>query len=243
MLYALLLLGLIPAVLLPDYLAEGEAEVDAPVDPQEMQEAPGDLLDDLPGTQEAALLPTVEDDVADGMGETDEGLPPLDEDDQQEPVVVVLQPVIEDDQPAPPGGTEEGLAPVVEDDIDQGYTNPDPNEILPPVIEDDVAADDPDGAPLVPVDEIEAGETATWLNASELGAGNYVEMSGFEVGTDVLNITFDPDHGLPGLTVSVQSSEDGNDSEVLVGGSLIAVLMEAADVPVEDIIVAIQSLQ
>ncbi len=221
MLYALLLLGL-----LPELLAEGEADRDAPVEPEEMEASPGDLLDTLHGPQDALLDPIIEDDVADGVGETDEPFLPLEEDDQMPHEVAVIEPAIEDDLSLPPGDPLEGLQPVVEDDVQQGYSDPDPEDVLAPVIEDDVATNSQDAAPLLQVDEIEAGENATWLNAGELGAGNHVEISRFDVGADVLNLTFDADLGVPGFSVSVLPSEDGLDSEVLVGGSLIAVLID-----------------
>ncbi len=102
---------------------------------------------------------------------------------------------------------------------------------------------DRNDAPLPPVEEIEAGETETWLNASDLAAGSYVEISGFDVGTDVLRVSFDPDHDLPDLDVTIRASGDGADSDVLVGDTLIAVLLDAPDVPIEDILVTVQRLQ
>ncbi len=244
MLYALLILGLIPAVLLPDFLAEQDDGADRGDHPEEPLDVPANLLDDLPEPVEEVLIPLDEDDLSGDPGDDEPALLPLDEDDVPEPEVTVLDPVIEDDQPstAPPDDPIEVQEPIIEDDTDQGYADPDPDDVLPPVIEDDVASDAAGQEPLPPVHEIEASEHGAWLDASDLASGSYAEISGFEVGTDVLHITFDPDHDLPDLDVTLRASEDGEDSEILIGGTLIAVLLDAADVPVEDIIVTIERL-
>lgn len=274
MLYAMLLLGLIPAVLLPDFLAEQDDELDDEPFQHDSQDAPVSLLDDPdeaaleeepePGHAAAAdsLDPVIEDDILIDTEPGDDGLPPVIEEDQQEDELVVLDPLIEDDMPPaePPEITGEVLAPVIEDDSDEGYPDPDEAEILTPVIEDDVAVDDPDEEPLAPVIEddpamAEDGERSdplaednnadtagTWLNANDLASGGYAEISGFDVGTDVLQVSLDPGHGLPDLTVASRPSEDGADSEILIGDRLVAMLKDAPDVPVEDIVLTIQRL-
>lgn len=245
MLYALLLLGLIPVALLPDYLAEQDDGEDRGGEPEERLDTPTNLLDVLPESTDQALEPVVEDDPPGDPEEDEAALPPVVEDDEPEPEVTVLDPVIEDDEPgAPPtGDPDEVLAPVIEDDADPAYPEPDPDDVLPPVIEDDVASDGADSEPLSPVQDLLAGDGGAWLNASDLAAGSYAEISGFEAGTDVLHITFDPDYELPDFDVTIGPSDDGADSEVLVGGTLIAILLDAPDVPIEDIIVILQQLQ
>jgi len=246
MMYALLLLGLIPAVFLPDFLAEQSDDAGDSLEPVESNDASVNLLDTLNAEPpEEALQPVLDDDLSDFEDEIEDPLPPVIEDDVLEPETAVLLPVIEDDLPSEPpqDGQEEALAPVIEDDTDPGYTDPPADEVLAPVVEDDTANQTAQDEALLPIEAIEAGDNETWLNASDLVDGSYAEISGFDVGLDVLNISFDPDHALPSLDVTVRASEDGADSEVLVGDTLIALLVDAPDVPIEDIIVTIQRLQ
>jgi hypothetical protein len=264
MLYAMLLLGLIPAVLLPDFMAESDDEIEDNMLNAGSVEAPVNLLEDptnLPSGE--PLDPAIEDDDAWEADELEEAArTPEIEDDLPNADMAELDPVIEDDLPPVDPPTELGrvLSPVIEDDSDQGYPDPDAAAILSPVIEDDIAFDgtretplppiieddlanqESDEASLRPVEDITDGDTAAWLNASDLESGSYAEISGFEVGTDILGISLDPDHDLPDLSVTIRASHDGADSEVLIGDKLMAVLVGVADVPAEDIILAIQEL-
>ena len=96
--------------------------------------------------------------------------------------------------------------------------------------------------PLDPEDGSEPAESDIWLEAGDLDPDGYAEISGFEPGRDVLNVVFEADHGLPDLDVSVQLSEAGDDTEVFVGGRLIAVLLAAPDVMADEIIVSVQGV-
>ncbi len=119
MLYALLLLGLIPAVLLPDFLAEREDRLIWPAEPTDTSDAAVNLSgrccpDDSP---EDVLLPTSTMTLPGDPGEIEEGLAPLIEDDLPDAEVTVLYPVIEDDSHrTPPDDPDDSQAPVIEDD-------------------------------------------------------------------------------------------------------------------------------
>ncbi len=260
MLYAMLLLGLIPAVLLPDFLSTQDASPENGDEPVHSPDNTVDLLDDPDETgREIPLEPVIEDDEAGEEGADELVLQPIVEDDLPEAEVTVLYPVIEDDlpSPTPPGDPEDALAPVVEDDIDQGYSDPPAEDVLQPVIEDDIAGEGSTDQPLPPVieDDVAATDTAApqveddepstseaWLDASDLAAGSYAEIEGFEVGTDVLRISLDQDHGLPHLDVDVELAANGTDTEVLIGDTLFATILDATGVSPQDIIVQIQRI-
>ncbi len=256
MIYAILLLGLIPAVFLPDILTEDDDAGDGPAESSAHPEQVVDLLD---FAAEAPLPPVVEDDAASGEAVTEDVLPPVIEDDTT-PEEALL-PVIEDDLPPsdPPGDVEEALSPVIEDDVAQGGPQPDPDQILQPVIEDDVARVAPDGPALTPVIEDDAPPalperaeqdrsqgpevelaSEVWLDDDDLAAGSHAEIEGFEPGSDILRISLDPEHGLTDPQVRVDLSENGTDSEVWIGDRLFAALLDAPGVTPDDVMLQVR---
>ena len=172
MLYSLLLLGLLPALFLPDILSGHDEDDDLP-EQQDIDVSDGGILNQLgdftgaePVDDEAAKT-SLEDTIV--VFEEDPGseiLEPLLEDDLAagpvvEPVIAdALLPVIEDDLATGPNDVDPDavLAPLIEIDTASAGTEPDPADVLAPVIEDDLAAalQDPDSEAMVAAAELAA---------------------------------------------------------------------------------------
>lgn len=248
MIYALVLMGLLPVVLLPDLLSDDDAgdEAEEPMDNGERTTAlidpPDDADTDDANTDEADADAPVRSDDPSGQpyvaeaGPGDDTTEPDDPDDLED---IALLPVIEDDLPQMPTDTpEEALEPVIEDD--EAQAGRDPEDGIDPNPGDDSDQPVVVETSLAPAHTAPAEEDEEWVFASDLADGQPAEISGFEVGKDVLRIQIDPDHELSDLTVSVKESEDGVDSEVSVGGQLLAILRDAPGVLPSDIALEIR---
>lgn len=133
----------------------------------------------------------------------------------------VLEPVIADDQP------------------DIGEQEPDPEDILAPAVEDDVAtlSDGQEGEILDPVIEDDAEPRIGWVASDEHADQVHAEIEGFQIGEDILQISLSPDVAQDQTVVTVVQSDDGQDSLVFVGGHLAAVLKGVASATVADVYV------
>jgi hypothetical protein len=211
MIYAILLLGLLPLALLPDFLSSGSDDPEPEPEAAGADEGQGDLL------LEAGfgLAPAGPGDAA-----NDGELPG------------------DDETPGGSGGMGQAggatLLPV--DEADSPGTAPPPGGILPPLDEDDQPGEGAGGeVPLGPVIEIDSEAENIWLNVDEFAGASHAEVTRFEPGRDVLHIGFMEAPEGDGPELSVMPSEDGNDALVLVDGVLIAVLRNAAGATAEDV--------
>lgn len=242
MIYALLLLGLLPAALLPDFLSGNDDDAEDEYDPQDNESAVDDSLlagygDD--GSDEV-LGPVIEDDDAtDNANPDGEILDPVIEDDASE-TDVVLTPVIEDDFPTDTPQTDpaEVLVPVIEDDTATGGTDPDPSEVLTPVIEDDYAAGSGDEDVLPPVIEDDPGPVGMSSGAIEVTATSPAEITDFDARVDILQVTINPAYASGQLDVVTAPSEDGQDTLVYVDEMLIATLKTSSNLDTSHVVIS-----
>jgi len=219
MLYALLLLGLIPVVLLPEYLAKDEEPID--MDEHETMDPQGeDLL-----AEPVSLDPIIEDDEPGDQTDPDEGvIPPTVDDDIGE---TVLAPVIENDQPSDPNQPppEDIRAPVDENDAPPDPDAQDPNDVLAPVIEDDF------DATLDPILEDDMAPEEYHFAYT----GEPADIMGFDALEDVLVVRMLDSEPDATLDTTVDVSENGQDSLVHVDGALVAVIRDEAGVALDQI--------
>ncbi|MGR3343043.1 MAG: hypothetical protein ACU0DI_07450 [Paracoccaceae bacterium] len=132
------------------------------------------------------------------------------------------------------------LDPVIEDDQpDTGDQEPNPDDILAPVVEDDVAtpSDGQEGEILDPIIEDDSGPDITWVESDEHADDVHAEIEGFQIGEDILQVSLGPDVAQDQAEVMVAQSDDGEDSLVFVGEHLVAVLKGVANATVADVYV------
>ena len=234
MLYSLLLLGLLPALFLPDFLSSHDEDDDLPKQ-QDIDVSDGGILNQLgdltgaePADDEAAQTSVEETIVVSDEDSGSEILEPLLESDfaagpDVEPVIDdALQPLIEDDLATAPSNVDPDavLAPLIEIDAATAGTDPDPADVLAPVIEDDLAASDPLVAAAGPATLEASDPEAEIVLTGDTEA--IAEIHGFDALQDVLEITMDADPADEPLDVEVMPSEDGTDDLVKVYGTLVA---------------------
>ena len=136
--------------------------------------------------------------------------------------------------------TEAILEPVIKDDQpDTGGPEPDPDDILAPVVEDDAAtpSDGQEGEILEPVIEDDSEPDIVWVESDEHADDVHAEVEGFQIGEDILQISLCPDTAQDQTEVTVVQSEDGEDSLVFVDEHLVAVLKGVASATVADVYV------
>jgi len=132
------------------------------------------------------------------------------------------------------------LDPVIEDDQpDTGGQEPDPDDILAPVVEDDAAtpSDGQEGDILDPVIEDDSEPDITWVASDEHADEVHAEIEGFQIGEDILQISLSPDVAKDQTEVTVVQSDDGEDSLVFVDENLVAVLKGVVNATVADVYV------
>jgi len=226
MVYALLLLGLLPLAFLPDVLlGDSDEEVENEMKPQGNENDDGLLSGLGQGPADKILQPLEEDDTLGGSSDPGEGIiDPVIEDDASS-ADGVLPPLIEDDVPGdlPVPDTSNPLTPVLEDDTDDGEANPDPSEVLPPLMEDDVADGSTDGDVLLPVNEDDPAQ------AIEATLTDPVEITGFDAQADILRVTINPVILSGLLDVTTIPSANGADTLIFVDKVLIATLNATTD--------------
>lgn len=214
MIYALLLLGLLPVVFLPEPAVDSEEESD---DLEPIFDASTDMFDE---PEDSVLEPVIEDDVSSDTDDPNsDPLDPIVEDDFD----ATLDPVIEDDLPSDTIDPDDVLAPVIEDDV-ATIDKPDPDEILAPVIEDDVAGDDTGLAPIIEDDAI---PTSAMMLAT---VSEPALVEEFDAKQDVLVVQLEPGLSDGPLDVETEPSADGEDTLVYIDDILVATLEGAADV-------------
>ncbi len=214
MIYAILLLGLLPLAFLPDFLSSGSEGPEADPEPAGAGEGQGDMLEEAGfGGTPAGPGNGLGEGGTSGMGPEDSG------------------------QEGAGHGPESGattLLPV--DEQDAPGTAPPAGGILPPLDEDDLPGDAAGNeASLGPVIEIDSEAEDIWLNVDEFAGASHAEITRFDPGRDVLHLGFmeAPEGDAP--EISVMPSEDGNDSLVYLDGVLIAVLRNAPGATADDI--------
>ena len=210
--FAFLLLGLLPLAFMSESAPADDAEEEAQDTPPPADNMP------LPGN----------DAEPDDTSASDDLLLMLDQDPGQ------------DEPPADDEAATEGdvLAPLIEDDQDSGNAeDPDPETILAPVDEPDVPGGgvppDPEDV-LLPVDDIDTESGDAWLNLAEDTGIGYSEITGFQPGQDVLQISL-PSGETVLPAVRIELAENEEDSLVFVGDDLVAVLKGAGLVSSADV--------
>ncbi len=213
--FAFLLLGLLPLA----FLSEPDMADDA------------EESDNTSGAGSTAPLPAIEltQPVTDqGAGE----LAPPDD--------LLLDPEDAPPDEVPPD-PDDVLAPVIEDD-EPGATVPDPGTILTPVDDIDTPSGevppDPEDV-LLPIDEIDTAGGDTWLNLAEDTGLGYTEISGFEPGQDVLQISVPEASADSANDVRIELAENDEDSLIFLDDELVAVLVDARQVTAADIIITL----
>ncbi len=134
------------------------------------------------------------------------------------------------------------LTPVDEDDMpDDGNQNPDPGDILQPVIEADIQtpSDGNQGDVILPVDQIETDADNIWIDFDDDAGLGYSEIEDFQAGQDVLHILIDPKSVMGDLDLKVKLADNGLDSKVYLEQQLVAILKGAATATTSDIQVEI----
>jgi len=224
MVYALLLLGLLPAVFLPDF-GTSEEDEDAQ-EPDQYPQPETDLISQLleRGDQDT-LDPVIEDDTetGDGADPADPLLPVIEDD-----ISTVLEPIIEDDSPndTPTDPDDEILQPTDEDDIaSAGAPDPDPDDILAPIVEDDLPAD----SAVLPSIESDTNSEEFLVYMNENNEVLPVFVEGFDIGADIIQVSVDPDVPLDSVLVTSEISPNGQDTNVSMNGVVIAVLPDVTD--------------
>lgn len=230
MVYALLLLGLVPLAFLPDIFSGGDEDTEDETEPQNIDpNDDGGLLSGIDlGTTDDVLPPLIEDDDPSADADRDgEILDPLIEDDTSG-ADTVLPPVIEDDIAGDSTGTdpEDVLSPVIEEDTAGDSTGTDPSGVLPPVIEDDIAKGD--GDVLLPVAEDDPAPVGAFSAPIEVTQTTPAEITGFDATEDILCVTINPDFMDGPLNVVTPPSADGEHTLVYVDEMLIATLNASA---------------
>ncbi len=206
MIYAILLLGLLPLAFLPDFLSSGPEEPEEEPEPATAGEEQGDMLEEAGFVgASAGQGDTGEEDGAVGMESADMG-------------------------------QESGTTLLPVDEADTPGTAPPPGDILSPLDEDDQPGDAAGGeVALGPVIEIDSEAEDIWLNVDEFAGASYAEITRFDPGRDVLHLGFmEPPEG-EGPELAVTPSEDGQDALVHVDGVLVAVLRNAPGATIDDI--------
>ncbi len=217
---ALLLLALLPLAFLPDF---GDGDTDKS----------GDGVDLVPPVIGPVIGPAIGDETLDGgTGLLDD--PPVDDPGQD------MAPGA--DLPEDPEDGLDILAPNYEDDPpDAGDQNPDPDNVLAPVNEDDVATPPigDEGDILLPVDQINSDNDTIWINFNDDAGLGYSEIEDFQSGHDVLHVLIEPNAVFGALDVDILLGENGLDSHVFVEQKLVAILKGAPNATPADVIVEI----
>lgn len=210
MIFGLLLMTLLPLALFPDMLS-GPADSDEDdAEPVDTGAGSGDLLlagDFLSAGDDGHSSESFRLDLLDMDGDT------ADDD--------VLAPMIEDDSP------------------DDGSQQPDPQDILAPVIEDDTATppDGQEGEILAPVDQDDSDAQTFAISSEDLADNAFAEIEDFQIGEDILHISWFQGSAQGPGEPQVLPAENGEDSNVFVGGHLVAVLKGVPDVTGGDVFV------
>ena len=211
--FALIFLGLIPLMFLPDSVGADHDDGDTGDSPLPDLPPPVSMPEpsDLPNAVETIQPtdPPEEDGQGDGQGEVVEpGIA-----DILDPVIGIDVPDPDSQDPLP----ETILAPADEIDTASGDDEPDPGNIL------------------LPVDEFVSEGQEVWLNLAEDEGIGHAEITGFEPGQDVLQISLPQDQLDDDPQVGVNPSEDGADGLVFIDNDLVAILKGAPVASQDDI--------
>ncbi len=242
MILALLFLGLLPVMFLPDAFASPD------------DDSAGNGLGD-----DNVLLPDTDDDdpVTGEHIPIDEVLTPNDDDDTPvvgEPVNPddVLQPV--EDDPIPPAAadtvlqtllSEDSLAaalPPLDDGLDGGLDGGPDDPDTATDLADTTLTTPPEGATgdgpagtADPPEEAADNADTFWLFHDTASGAQFAEIDDFDPGKDFLHISLDPDMPLDGADIAVSPSDSGEDGVVTVNGQVIAILRGAPTATIADV--------
>ncbi|MCK0141557.1 calcium-binding protein [Aliiroseovarius sp. F20344] len=84
------------------------------------------------------------------------------------------------------------------------------------------------------------GDDVFWLYPEGDDRAHVAEITDFETGKDFLRISLDPESDNSDLSVAVQTSDNGEDGVVTVGGQVVAILKGAPTASVHDIYVEVR---
>ncbi len=204
---ALLLLGLLPLIFMPEAIDDGAQDDDLSNDSGGL---PPPVEIDGDGGDIASLL----DDPDDQDGENTDNSTETDGSDILDPNIEIDLPDDGTQNPDP----DDILEPVIDIDV---LTPSDGNE-------SDI---------LLPVDQINSDSDTIWINFNDDAGLGYSEIEDFQPGQDVLHVLIEPGVVIGALDVDLLQSENGLDTMVYVEQQLVAILKGAADATLGDVIV------